>query len=995
MGEPAVLQVHLLGGFRVEVSGRAVPAAAWRQRKAAAIVKLLALEPGNRVHREQLVDALWPDLDPEAAANNLRVALYFARKQLNDAGAPTGAFLMREGTSILLGQMGTVWTDVEAFDLAAARAWRTSDPAAAVEAAASYSGDLLPEDVYEEWTESRRAALRASCLTLLARAAQAYEKRGNLDRAIALQQRVIGYEPAHEEAHVALMRLFAQAGQRGQAIAQFERLVTVLEREVGEAPEPASRTLLEAIRDGRFPDHADTDAAAADRSEDRGLVSHLPAPVDALIGREREVAEIRRLLATARLLTLTGPGGVGKTRLSVSVAHDLVAAFPDGAHFVDLAPIRDPDLVAAAVAQVIGVRETAGLTLVDAIKVALHDKRVLLVLDNVEQVIEAASVVADVLAACPRLVVLVTSRIRLRLRGEQEYPVSPLALPNNAHDRALETVTAFSAVALFATRAREARPDFAVTHGNLAAVAAVCWRLDGLPLAIELAAARVRVLSPEALLERLEHPLTLLTGGARDLPERQRTIRDTIDWSHELLSSDERALFRRLAVFVGGWSFEAAETVGVQGDDVDVLTVLGSLVDHSLVRREEVEGQPRFSMLVAVREFAREKLAEAGGGEAELTRRLHAEYVLAVAERAEPELTGPEQVTWLERLEAEHDNLRAALAWCREAGEPGAGVRLAGAVWRFWDVRGYLSEGRHWLEWSLSRKDGVDPSLRAKVLKGAAALAHHQGEYDRARELHERELVEYRAAGDERGVAQALGNLASVAVNQGDYKRADALFAECLVIFRGLGDRHAEGLAVNWLGAVASLRGEFDHAAELYEESLELSRTTGNKQGIAFALVNLAETRENQGDVKRAVALYDQSLHLFRELGDARHTAFALQGLGQASLTRGDLDGAQRFLAESLALTHGVGDKAAVAGSLERLAVVALAKGDVARAARVFSAADALRTAIGAPRSETFESDYSRSLDAVRTDLGPVPFATAWEAGKLLSLDAAVADASG
>ncbi len=536
------LEVQLLGGFRVLVAGQTVPDTVWRQKRAAAIVKLLALEPTHRLHREQVIDELWPDLEPEAAANNLRVALHHARQGLRAAGATTDAFLSRNGEVISLGPPELVEVDVDAFNATLSAAWRSPDPAVSLAALDEYGGELLPEDPYEDWAAGHRTTLRTSYLTLLRRLADLHEQRGELGQAIAAQQRALATEPLDEETHAALIRLFALAGQQRQASEQYDALVDLLARELDAEPQPATRALIASIREGRFPETAlPLEPVVAAEVADVALRPRgLPAPVDELIGREREVAELRHLLTIARLLTLTGPGGVGKTRLALAAAHAAASAFPAGATFADLAPLEDPDLVLPTIAAACGVREEPGRPLLETLSDELAAKHLLLVVDNMEHVAAAAPIVGELLTACPGLKVLITSRGRLRLRGEQEYLVQPLAVPESEvgsrksegawAGRALPRMALedVPAVALFIRRARAARPDFALSEVNVAAVAQICRSLDGLPLAIELAAARVRLLPPTELLAQLEHPLSVLTGGPRDAPDRQRTLRATI-----------------------------------------------------------------------------------------------------------------------------------------------------------------------------------------------------------------------------------------------------------------------------------------------------------------------------------------------------------------------------------------------------------------------------------------------------------------------------------
>ena len=688
---------------------------------------------------------------------------------------------------------------------------------------------------------------------------------------------------------------------------------------------------------------------------------NLPTQPTPLIGREREVAAVRECLLRdgARLLTLTGPGGTGKTRLGLQAAAELVDDFADGAWFVALAPVADPDLVASTVAQALGVQEEAGRPLAASLRQHLAAKELLLLLDNFEQVLEAAPLVAEVLAAAPGVRVLVTSRARLQVRGEREFPVPPLALPDPARLPPAERLTQYEAVRLFVERALEVRPDFAVTNENAPAVAEVCHRLDGLPLAIELAAARAKVLPPQALLARLEHRLNVLTGGARDLPARQQTLRAAIDWSHDLLPEAERVLFRRLAVFVGGCTLEAAEAVCNPEDDleVEVLDGLASLVDKSLLRRDAAAaGESRFGMLETIREFALERLADSG--EEATIRRVHAGHCLALVEEVAPNTWGSEQARWLERLEAELGNLRAALEWAIDRAETLTALTLGICLEKLWDTRGYLSEGRQWLERaSALPMDGIRPGSRAQALSNAGSLAQAQGELEGARALQERALAIIRAVdteGGRRGTAHVLNRLGIVEYLQGNRERADALQTEALARFRELDDQAAIATTINNLGVTAESRGDFARARGFYEEALALMREAGDTQSIAIYLANIGGIAAVQGDFDRAEALVTESLVLYREIGDRSNIAHSHFVLGSIALDRGEPERAAALLDEGLALARQAGAKPETAWLLLGSGRMALRLGDHQRAAALLEEGLAL-----ARETETKDAEAS------------------------------------
>ncbi len=720
---------------------------------------------------------------------------------------------------------------------------------------------------------------------------------------------------------------------------------------------------------------------------------NLPAPPTPLLGREREMARALELLCRddVRLLTLSGPAGVGKTRLSLDVAAGLRADYADGAFLVSLAPLSDPVLVASAIAQALGLREQGDRPLHDTLMASLRDKQLLLLLDNFEHVAAAAPLLAALLAACPHLRLLVTSRAPVHVRGEHVLPVPPLDLPDLATLPAVDALAQVSAVALFVARAEAVAPDFALTTQNATAVAAICARLDGLPLAIELAAARITLLSPEALLARLDHRLQMLVGGARDLPERQQTLRAAIAWSYDLLHMGEQALFRRLCVFVGGATLEAVEAVCYTAGDLegDALGWLAALVDKSLLRREEGPGgEARVGLLETIREYGREQLATSG--EQAATERSHAAYYLALAEEAEPALTGAEQVTWLARLEREHDNLRSALRWALESGEVEGGLRLAGTLWRFWVMRGYLREGRRWLETLLNRDADVAPASRARALHGAGVLARDMGDCTRADLLLGESLALWRELADSPGIATALNGLGSVAWQRGDLARARALHEEGLALRREMGDTGGVIIALNNLGLVVQDQGDLVRAEALFAEVLAFFRERGNRRGIAGSLNNLGEVALAQGNLTRARLLCEEALALRQGLNDRAGIASSLINLGLIACAQGDLARARLLYEEGLVLYRELGDTRGVGDTMEGRAQVAAAHGHAARAAHLLGAAEAVRAAIGAPLLPRAKAGHDRTVAAARTSLGDDAFAAAWEMGATLSLEQAI-----
>lgn len=775
--------------------------------------------------------------------------------------------------------------------------------------------------------------------------------------------------------------------------------------------------------------------------------NNLPMQPTPFVGREQEVTRVCALLRSPEvwLVTLTGPGGMGKTRLGLQVAAELADSFADGVFLVPLAPVSNPEQVVPSIIQTLGISDLIGQSPLTLLKSALKDKQLLLLLDNFEQVISAAVGVAELLAVCPRLRIIVTSQVVLRLQAEHEFAVPPLSLPNPKRLPDLVTLSQYEAVALFIQRARTVKPDFLVTNTNASAVAGICARLDGSPLAIELAAARIKFFVPQTLLTRLEQGLAVLTGGARDQPTRQQTLRGAIAWSYNQLESEEQQIFRRLAVFVNGCSWEAADVVSRAAGELegDVLDRLLSLVDKSMLRQEEsAQGEPRFWMLQTLREFGLESLTSVG--ETEVTRQAHAAYYLALAEEAEPQLQGTEQARWLAQLEREHENLWASLSFLLERARMKVGtqeepseaewaLRLCAALYGFWNTCGYSREGQAFLEQALVVRSGVGAAVRARALNTAADLAFALDDPEQAETLSEESLAIYRELSDRVGIASSLEILGCLARVGGQYVLARSQLEEAAALFQEMGDSWKWGRCQTELARIATEQGQYARACALLEESLGLYQTLGDQERIGWVRYLLARTLfVSQEDPSRAQSLAEQSLTLMRELGDPWLSAYPLGLLGQMRLVQGDLVAVRTMLEESLTIVKEItgsdggdliefhfslarlsalhGDVAAACrryqeslvllqdgyqeflpAFLEGLGTLVAEQAALREAARLWGTAEALREALGAPMYPVDLTEYEQAVAKVRRELGEEVFVTAWAEGRTTPLEQALA----
>jgi non-specific serine/threonine protein kinase len=1021
---PRPLKIRLFGLPEFLIHGEPMPRP--RTRKGSWLLALLALRQGGEIERDWLAATLWPECRKQRARANLRMCLMDLRRALG-----VEAWRLRSPTERLVClDLADSEVDVLTFDAAMAE----GELARAVDL---HHGPLL-EGCADLWAFQERQHREEACAQALESLAHRANAGGERALAETYLRRAVAVDPLRETAHRMLMQIQAAAGNHAAALDTYRGLGRLLHRELNAKPDAETHALFVRLQAEARQRELVTRGRTAGQSHDATLPSHssavvspaprhnLPHRSTSFIGREREVAAIRQHLTTTRLLTLTGAGGCGKSRLALETAWTLVEELPDGVWLVELASLADPELIPQQVGATLGVREQPGRPWTEMLVGALRPKQLLLVLDNCEHLLAGCVALIDLLLrGCPEVRVLTTSREPLGMLGETALRVPPLTYPEAEAARPrLEELIQYEAVRLFVERAGAASLPFALTAENAAAVARLCRGLDGIPLALEMAASRVRAMPVAALAERLDDRFRLLADGNRAALPRHRTLRAMLEWSYDLLSEPERILLHRLSVFAGGWTLEAAEAVTC-GEapipaqpgthDEAVVDLLTKLVDKSLVVYEDRAGEARYRFLETVRQFAGERLE--ASGEREALRRRHADYYLALAEAAEPHLTGPEQQTWLERLERERDNLRAALGWAAatpvshpEGDAAEIGLRLAAAVRQFWFVRGDYTEGRGWLARLLGLLGEGEPSraevplaARARALYAAGALAWPQGDGQAARALLQESLSLARELEDRPLIAQALVGLGAACYILGDLEAARSHYEESLAISRELGDQRRIAVLYNNLGKVTSVLGEYQRSRSMLEESLRIARAVGDRQSTGPTLAQLGILQMTAGDYPKALGYCEESLALAKEVGDPRTVATAYGVMGTLARHQQDLVTARARYRESLQISQALGGHEGLYGWLAGLGCVEVMSGEAAgpgseagntdfcRGTRLLGAAEALREATAGVLPAWERADYERCVAAAREALGEAAFAAAWAEGRALSLDEAVA----
>ncbi len=968
------MDFRILGPLEAVADGRVV---ALKAAKPRALLAILLLHAGEPVASDRLIEDLWAGRPPATAAKVLQTYVSQLRKALGDDVIVTGP----AGYELRVEPGGL---DLHRFERLATEA-RGAEPRAAAqslrEALALWRGPPLVEFAYEPWAQGEIGRLVELHLSALQDRIDADLALGRAGELVGELERLVAEHPLSERLRGQLMLALYRSGRQAEALDAYRSARATLVEQLGIEPGAALRRLERAILD------QDPELDVASVAPDTGSAPRLRARSTSFIGRSREQREIRSLLGRAdvRLLTLTGAAGTGKTRLAVEATAGLDAEFPGGVVFVELAPIGDADLVATTIADALGLTERPGRGLLEAVVASLRSRRALLVLDNFEQVLDAAAMLAELLAGAPGLTLLVTSRAPLDISEERIYPVPALQLPDPSRPFEVGRLRRTEAVRLFAARARDIRPDFELSELNADAVAELCVRLDGLPLALELAAARIKLLSPRDVLERLGVRLEVLKAepGA-GLPERHRTLRAAIAWSYDLLGAEEQALFTSLGVFAGGFTLDGAKAIA--GDlELDVVAGVESLLNNSLLRTEPMAaGEPRFGMLETIREYAVERLQERGDGPA--VRRRHAGFYLRIAEAAEPALLGPQQLSWLERLDAERDNLRAALTWAAEAGEADIGLWTGAALWRYWQLRGFESEGRERLEDLLALGLGSEEA-RAKALSRTASLAFVKGDHEAVCRYGDASLPVFRRLGDDAGLVYTLGFLSNSALALGQLDRARLLTEEAVEVARGSGDPMIESYAHYNAGVVRAWHGELDEAERLIEESVRGARQLGNLRSVANWGRSLGGIAVARRDYASARSPFEESLALHRTLDDSWGISHSLTSLALLLVEAREDAAARSLVAESVALELKSGDWPGIVFNLEVCARLAAARGDRHRAVRLYACASVLRGPVGNHPSGVGWPDPEAHAADLRFTLGEEAFAEAWAEGLAMSFD--------
>lgn len=967
-----ILEAYLLGPPEFRRDGEILPLLV--TRKTLSLLAFLLLHPRHTHSREKLATLFWGDVSDQQARHSLRSALANLRKELG------GKLFLTDRETIQINPDVSIWVDALQFEKDAQAASKGEEIKDLQDTIALYRGDLLA-DFYDDWILRERDHYRSLYLELLLQMTHRLRSLSEYASAIDYAERILESDPANERAHQHLIFCRLANGDRGAALRQYEECRRVLQEELAVEPSPETTALYQWLR------QAPVKAIEA-------RITNLPIPLTSFIGRAREMARVKDMLARSRLVTLTGSGGCGKTRLAIQVASDLVDSFNDGVWWVDFAPLMDEALVPQTVAKVVGVREAQNIPISETLVNYLRRRKMLLVLDNCEHLVGGISrLVITLLSTCAELKILATSRETFDVPGETILRVPALTFPMSRHLSPGEKLEDYESARLLLERAVAVKPDFDFSEVNASAVAQICRRLDGIPLAIELAAARLKVLSIEQIAMRLDDRFSLLSTGGRVTLPRHQTLRAVMDWSYNLLSEQEQAFLCRLSVFVGGWTLEAAHAICADiVPPAGAIDVIASLLDKSLVETEETGGEARYRMLETMRQYGLERLREAG--QLEATRHSHALFFAELAEKAERQLRGAETHAWIERLETEHDNFRAALEWSLAQESPELSLRFAGALGIFWRKRGYLSEGRTWLESMLARSKDAPPSLCARAMAPASWLERDLGNYERAAELQEESLRILRAAGDQFRLADILIQGGLLAVYQNEPQRAFTCFSECLALSEKLDYRWGRAMALVNLAHAALFNLQWDALARSRcELALELFNELDDETEQAHALIILGAGAHYEHDDARGRKQLEQAVAICRQAGDKRQLAWATTVLSQMIGRSCKIDEALSVAREGLRLAVELGEKTVVVFAIIFLALFLKRLGQVERSLRILSCGIAYGNSFGYRLSPYMWDAIHPELDAMRSILGEGAFTKGWAEGEVISFERALQDA--
>ena len=934
--DSAQIRFYLFGRFQIERKSKPIQLPT---RKTEVLLAYLIMNPGKHA-REKIAALFWGDSSDTEARNSLRNSLAVINKNLGPN------LLLTDRQIVEINPEYPLWVDALEFESQTTKYLADLNQEINQVNLDLYQADLL-SDFYDDWIFPVREHYRSLLFELLLQMTQEMRSRSEYKRAVEFAHKVLAFDSANERAHQHLMFCYMAQGDRSAALRQYENCQGALMDELGVDPATATTALYEWIKQ-----------VSTDVKPFSAQITNLPIPLTSFIGRKRETAAVKQLLSSTRLLTITGPGGSGKTRQGIHVATDLLDAFEDGVWWVELAALTDNSLVPQAIAKALGVQEVANQPLLETIANYLQSKKLLLILDNCEHLIEACAQVTEyLLESCLHLKVIATSRESLNIVGESIWYVPTLSLPDPGQLSLIDLLLGYEGIRLFVERASGVRSAFVLTEQNASFVAQICHRLDGIPLAIELAAARIKVLTPEQIVERLQDRFQLLTGGSRTALTRHQTLQAVIDWSYDLLTEREQALFRRLGVFSGGWKLEAAEVV-CSGENLaarEILDVLSNLVDKSLVIIEgEQDGESRYKMLETIRQYARKMLLKAGE-ESEYKER-HLDYYVKLVESAKPYLgfflPDMEIIKWVKVFDPEQSNLRRALKWSlTDSNLVEAGLSMAGMLHWFWFVRSQFTEGRDWLKQFSDRSDAIAKSVRAQAFLSAGFLACWQGDFASANASLEQSLKLFEELDEKSGVAFSLHGLGFAANGLGDHAQAGSMFGKCLAVAREIDDKWLISFALHFMAIGSSFQGNYELAREQFEECIMLIKEgSGNMQGIAYSSFHLGRMDRLQGDYASAHKNLAEGIGLFWQMSDRRGLGYALSGF----------------------------------------ACLALAQEEIERAAYLFGAVDSIREEVGSLLEEILQAEYEQAKATTQEILGNEKFDAAWSDGNEMALEQAV-----